>query len=340
MIAVEIQSLLVPVSGADACGPNLEYDLQFAGLERAATPKAEQQIGSTVVKAEEPDWVLVERESRALLTRTKDLRVGLQLTRALLRSGAWVGFAAGLTVLRDLVEGHWEGVHPRLDPDDGNDATARLNILAGLADQATLAAVRATPLLSSRVVGRFGLRDIEIAAGEATPLDGVAPATTATIEAAANDVDLAELEATAQAVSTSRGLITAIDAAFNDKTGQGLSLGALPTLLRNADSFLGARLALRRPGPTTGGASDGAVNGAGGSAIAGHHGSGTISSRDDVIRALDRVIAYYARYEPSSPIPMLIERSKKLVTMSFLDIIRELAPDGVTQIENLRGRSE
>jgi type VI secretion system protein ImpA len=337
MIAVEIQSLLVPVSGADACGPNLEYDLQFAGLERAGTPKAEHQIGSTVVKAEEPDWVFVERESRALLTRTKDLRVGLQLTRALLRNAGWDGFAAGLTVLRDLVEGHWEGAHPRLDPDDGNDPTARLNILAGLADQATLAGVRATPLVSSRVIGRFGLRDIEIGAGEAAPSDGGAAVTSATIEAAANEMDLAELEATAHAVSASRDLIAAIDAAFNDKSGHGLSLGVLPTLLRNADAFLAARLAVRRPLSAT--APGAAVNGVSASAVGGHA-SGEISSRDDVIRMLDRVIAYYARHEPSSPIPMLIERSKKLVAMSFVDIIRELAPDGVSQIENLRGRNE
>ena len=55
-----------PIAGEDPCGPNLEYDAQFAALERAAVGKPEQQIGTTIVKAEDPDWPLVEREARRL----------------------------------------------------------------------------------------------------------------------------------------------------------------------------------------------------------------------------------------------------------------------------------
>jgi type VI secretion system protein ImpA len=338
MTPVEIESLMVPVPGADACGPNLEYDAQFAALERTATPRAEQQIGSTILKAEEPDWASVERQTRALLARTKDLRLGLQLTRALLRTAGWEGFAAGLTVLRNLVEEHWEDAHPRLDSDDGKDVTARLNILAGLADQATLAAVRSSPLVSSRVAGRFSLRDIEVAAGDALMASEVGtPLTMLAIEAVANAVDLADLEAVARAVSVSRQMTASIDATFNDKAAQGLSLGALPTLLGTADAFLEARLTARRP--TTGAERAGApVDGVGAQVrVGGGRAGGEISSREDVIRVLDRVIAYYAQHEPSSPIPMFIERCKRLVTMSFIDIVRELAPDGMPQIEKLRG---
>jgi type VI secretion system protein ImpA len=59
-----------------------------------------------------------------------------------------------------------------------------------------------------------------------------------------------------------------------------------------------------------------------------------------VVRALERISAYYAKHEPSSPIPLLVERCKRLVTMGFLDIIRELAPDGVRQIETLSGEKQ
>jgi type VI secretion system protein ImpA len=64
---------------------------------------------------------------------------------------------------------------------------------------------------------------------------------------------------------------------------------------------------------------------------------GEIRSRDDVIRVLDRICEYYERHEPSSPLPMLLRRAKRLATMSFLDILRELAPDGVAQAEALGG---
>ena len=68
--------------------------------------------------------------------------------------------------------------------------------------------------------------------------------------------------------------------------------------------------------------------------------SGQVRSREDVVRALERILAYYAKNEPSSPIPLLVERCKRLVTMGFLDIIRELAPDGVGQIETLSGQKQ
>ncbi len=54
-----------------------------------------------------------------------------------------------------IIQAYWDGVHPRLDPDDDNDPTMRLNILATLAAPDTLAALRATPLVSSRTLGRY-----------------------------------------------------------------------------------------------------------------------------------------------------------------------------------------
>jgi type VI secretion system protein ImpA len=68
--------------------------------------------------------------------------------------------------------------------------------------------------------------------------------------------------------------------------------------------------------------------------------SGVISTPDQVIEALDKIIAYYERNEPSSPLPLLLNRCKKLVRMSFMDIVRDIAPDAVTQVEALRGRIE
>jgi type VI secretion system protein ImpA len=65
--------------------------------------------------------------------------------------------------------------------------------------------------------------------------------------------------------------------------------------------------------------------------------SGGISSRDDVLRAIDGITAYYAKHEPASPIPMLLGRCRRLVTMDFIDIVRELVPEAMAQIEALQG---
>lgn len=43
------------------------------------------------------------------------------------------------------------------------------------------------------------------------------------------------------------------------------------------------------------------------------------------------------RNEPSHPAPLLIQRAQRLMTKSFVEIIRDLAPDGMGQVQMLAG---
>jgi type VI secretion system protein ImpA len=64
---------------------------------------------------------------------------------------------------------------------------------------------------------------------------------------------------------------------------------------------------------------------------------GEITSRNEVIRALDAVCGYYERNEPSSPVPILLRRAQRLVSKNFMDIMRDLAPSGMSDIEKIQG---
>ena len=44
--------------------------------------------------------------------------------------------------------------------------------------------------------------------------------------------------------------------------------------------------------------------------------SGEIRSRDDAMRVLDRVSEYFRKNEPSSPVPLLLQRAKRLISKS------------------------
>ena len=57
---------------------------------------------------------------------------------------------------------------------------------------------------------------------------------------------------------------------------------------------------------------------------------GAIGSRQDAIRALDAVVEYFRRNEPSSPVPLMIERAKRLVSKNFLEVLEDIAPDAVS----------
>ncbi len=342
---MDLETFLAPVTPDHPSGADLEYDPSFAELERLVQGKAEQQIGNTIVPAEEPDWKLVQKKAGDFLAKSKDLRVGANLTRALLRTSGWSGFALGLGLLRGMVERYWETVYPRLDPDDGNDPTMRVGVISGLADSGTLSVVRSTPVVSSRALGRYAIKDLEIASGDAPPPSGADAATLpsmATLEGAVMDSDLGELQQTVASLHACVEAVSGIEAAVSERVDAtaSTSFGRLPVMLRKAESFLASRLEQRMA------TSSASADGGGGAATTGNGAGGparvfggAINSREDVVRALDAICSYYAKYEPSSPIPMFMERSKRLVMMSFVDIVKELVPDALSRVDILRGQA-
>ena len=66
-------------------------------------------------------------------------------------------------------------------------------------------------------------------------------------------------------------------------------------------------------------------------------GTTELRSREDVIRVLDRVCQYLDRHEPSNPAPLLIRRAQRLLSMNFLDIMKDIAPDALATVENIAG---
>lgn len=342
-----IESLLQPISSDAPCGPDLEYDSVFLELDRISQGKPEQQMGDTIVPAQEPDWKEVGNRALALLAKTKDLRIAIRLTRALLNTEGLGGLADGLKVVRGIVETFWDGFYPKLDPEDGNDPTFRVNILMGLCDSAAFVdRVRLVHLVSAKSFGRFSLRDFAIASGEIPPPAGTDPPKASAIDGAFNECPIPTLQATAESLRSSLDSLTAIEAFVGDKVGasNGTNFSKLTDTLRAAEKILIARLARRgvatEGAGDAGGAADGSGDGAGGGPGGGPSISGEINSREDVVRVLDKIVSYYERAEPSSPIPLLIKRSKRLVSASFMDIVKDIASDGLTQVENLRGKDE
>ncbi|HFI5335085.1 TPA: ImpA family type VI secretion system protein [Serratia liquefaciens] len=62
-----------------------------------------------------------------------------------------------------------------------------------------------------------------------------------------------------------------------------------------------------------------------------------ISSRQDVILMLEKILDYFNKYEPSHPAPILIRRSQKMVGMGFAEIVEELLPDSLSDLNKLSG---
>lgn len=332
------ESLLAPITPQEPSGPLLEYDPAFLALAEAARGKPEQRMGEAIIAAEPPDWSKVERAAVALLGRTKDLRVATLLVKARLHAGGLPGLFEGLALTRGLLERHWDTLHPQLDAEEDGDPAMRNNALADLADDEAIFTVRNAEVASARGLGRVRVRDLEPqgngAAAAATESDEKPPPVDAVLAAS----DGAGLSRTAEGAATAAADIRAIEDLVKEKAGptRGPSLGKLTAVLQRVANVLHERVAAAA-GAQAGSAQTVAP---GGGLVPGAVARGAIGSRKDVLAALDAVCAYYERYEPSSPIPLLMRRSKRLVSMDFIDIVRDLMPEAAAQAEGLRGKSD
>ena len=247
---IDVSSLVSELPGDKPCGEDLEYDPEFGELQRAAQPKAEQQFGDTIIAAEEPDWRAVKEKGLSLLQRTRDLRVGVLLTRALLRTDGFRGLGDGLELVETLVRDRWDQVHPQLDPDDDNDPVLRVNTIANLCGQEILRPIHEAELVTARGLGSFSLHDLQVAKGEASPREGESAPDASAIDAAFLGCELDELQENASAVESALERARSIESVLTDRVGtsQSIDMDGLTSLLRKVREVLAAQLSRRGVG--------------------------------------------------------------------------------------------
>jgi type VI secretion system protein ImpA len=346
MPTIDVARFLQPLSADDACGPDLEYDPAFGELVRLSAGKPEQVEGDQVIaKAEDPQWREVFDHAEALLGRTRDLRVAVHLTHASLNLVGMAGLAGGLSLIEGLVRNFWDQVHPRLDEGD-KDPTLRINSLSELESPPPpgsrpapylLRSLDRVPLVRSAQAGAFAYRDVKLARGEIAPHaseKSLVPQL-ALIEAAFQESDLEVLQASAQAVGGSLATLKALREYLRGQVGAERAPGfaILEKELQGMQRLLAEHLGRRGVGAValaTAATPDAATTAAAGAI-------GEIRTREDVVKILDRVSAYFEKYEPSSPVPLLLHRAKRLVAKDFMEILRDLTPAGVAQAEAIGG---
>lgn len=338
MERINLKQLLSACSEENPAGDDLEYDPLFGEMERAAKGKDEQQFGDTLIPAEEPDWANLRNRALAVLEHSKDLRAAVQLTRALIRTDGFAGLADGLSLIRGYLEQFWENLYPLLDPDDNYDPTIRINTLLNLCDPMEfLAPISRLPLVSSSRMGQFSYRDIQIATGAiAQPEADARQVSPEQIDAAFREAESAQTQATHSLLRQTLETLAVIEQQVSGKLGAAKSFDLQPLdgLLSAAEKEMKNR---SWPGDLQASEqSTGTAAASGTPPIPGDASDlGAINSRDDVIRTLDRICHYYARHEPSSPVPLLLQRAKRLVTMGFHEIVQDLAPDGQSHFDFL-----
>lgn len=335
MAVVDIDKLLEPISDDSPCGDDLEYDPEFGELERAAQGTPGHSMGDEEIPPKPPDWGTVAGAAEALFGRTKDLRVAVHLARASLSLDGLPGLASGLDLINRMVHEFWDQVHPQLDAEDNNDPTLRLNSLMPLnAREAFVDGLNRAVLVSSKTLGRFSMRDIRLASGEVAAPEGedIEVPDPAHIDAAFLDCDVDELTANTEAIGQCVETLSDLEGFIREQVGSEFApeLDDLASELKAIHKVLGEQLGRR-------GVAVEAMEGGDAAEAPKASVPGEIRSRDDAIRVLDQVSDYFRRHEPSSPVPLLLQRAKRLVSKDFMEILRDVAPQGLSQAQLIGG---
>jgi type VI secretion system protein ImpA len=337
---IPIDTLLAPVRPDAPCGDDPALAGLLFELETAIQGKPETQFSA----AEEPDWKTLETRLVEALKSTKDLRVAALLTAAALRTTGLPGLAAGIKLIRGYIEQYWATVFPLLDASDNNDPTERVNAISSLSAPLNtdgdlykiVAGLRKAPLLKAPRAGVFTLEHYLHVKGQVTwaPEAGQAP-TQGLLDAAILELGPSAKEVSVATVALLDDL-AAIEAFFKREAGPTSfpSMEVLRRELKQVISWIGL------PEPEGGAAPAGpaASEAPTGRPAASEQGfSGVIRSREEVLKALQAIMDYYRAHEPSSPVPFLITRVKRIVPMNFMQLITELTPEAMDRIMSLTG---
>lgn len=323
----DIEPLVANLAEDSPCGSNLEYDPDFQALELA--------VGDA-------DWAEVKRQGLVVAQRTRDLRVALYLTRAGLHTSGFVGCATGLAFIAELLTVQWQGLFPELEDLDEGLPPTRLNLLAslGVADSALMeesmfSEVRTTPFVQMQGLGKFSWRDVLVAQGELTADEEEPSVDLGSIKGALNDGDNEELQATFKAIQGILADLTRITDVFTEHLGAvwAPDFQPLKALLNDILTFIAPYAGLK---PELDDADD-VADVSGHNSGSGMPAGGAITTRNDAVKILEKVCEYFEIHEPSSPVPLLLRRANRLVNMDFIDLVRDLSPEAVAQIEQIAG---
>lgn len=360
--------LLAPIDGDDPSGVELRHDLRFHDLERltelASREHRVKDDGTLGDAAPAVDWERIIADGTELASEGRDLRLLVLMTRASYNVDGFPALAKSIELLAKTIEQHWDSLHPaKRDRDDPQVAALpRLNALRQLEndDNGLLGDLRFGVVLNPRGIGPItgddlalaGLSEFELLSRAASGLSqaekdaliAVHGQRANRVNAATRGMAAEEPDATNTMIAGFKacedqiGLLSAAVAKEGGFVGQpGLNLSELEDFLTACRKQLEAAFDASAADETA--VEDNAVvdrpaENAGSQVAAA---PGTINSRKDVEAALDRIIAFYERTEPGSPMPHLARRMRRMVAMDFLELMEEIAPSGLKEFRNVAG---
>lgn len=323
----ELDDLMQPVSPDSVPGPDLAYDPKRQEIEAAFEAGRLAAHG----EGEAPDWSAVIRSIKEQSKLTKDATLAVYLARAGAQAQRLADVELGCAYLAGMFETWWDQIHPSLQEYGFQGRKGACESLVSIGD--FLGPLRHVVLVSHPRLGQFTAEQVEAFATQGDSAENIGM-----FRAALAEIGPAEITATLKTLEDTRSAVARVDAVLTGKADGETATNFAPTY-EVLDSIRTAIVAVTGIGAAPEPA-DATQAGADSPAAAPGGGSGSVESRADVVRALERIIDYYSKHEPGSPIPLVLNRAKAWVDMDFLSILNDINPSGAEDAKKVLARRE
>jgi type VI secretion system protein ImpA len=343
---LDFDQLLAPISGDGPGGVDLRLDpsptsTYYSVKDARSTARAAER--QRLLEGQESDgsgdWrPVLERGSKALAEKSKDLEIAAYVVEALLRLEGFPGLRDGFRLLRELVERFWEHLYPLPDEDGIDSRVAPLAGLNGEGSEGTLIGpLTSTPLTEGSSVGPYSYshyqqaqalttleeeaREKRIARGAVTMEQFTQAVSETTPEFFEN------LVRTLKECQEEFGkLTTVLDQICGERAPPTSAIRAhLEQCLDVVRTTAGYKLKTEAPAGEQDGVAATSVSATGGAVAA--RPPGEVQTREEAFAAIQKIAEFFRRTEPHSPLCYALDQVVRWGRLSLPELLMELVPE-------------
>jgi type VI secretion system protein ImpA len=281
-----------------------------------------------------------ELATEALTAHSKDLEIAAWLTEALLRSDGLIGLAAGFRLMAGLAETFWDEIFPHPDEEGLATRVRPIADLNGMGRDGTLIQPLGKLVLFERSTDglAFSLSQYEQSAGLLGPEQRLAALPFETVEnearAAGGDHFALLRDQAAEAAEAWRALGQVLDQRVGADAPPATRIRALIEHVEDAakrfatpGAEAGGEIATPAPDDAEGIAVAQPEQAAGAPVTR----AGTLTTREDALRALAQIAEFFRRTEPLSPIAYTLQEAVRRSRMTWPELLAEIVPDATSR---------
>ncbi|ARN56935.1 type VI secretion system protein TssA [Sedimentisphaera salicampi] len=342
MDLVGLDSLLKLDFGEIGPGEDISESIDYMKLE-SLFERSEETMFEESDKSE-PDWGWVNSQCYELLTKSRNIWVAVFLSYSLGKTDGIEGLTAGLKYVKNCLSELWPDLYPRLDEEDNNDPYERVNALSIISPEPGLSfgvidfskLVSSFKISQSKQIGSYSYQDYKdsINSSNDDAEESAGGQKTSLIEASFKDTSDEILSEKVDHFREVKNCLSEIAQIFSEKTSgeHSVDFSRLISLTDEIASFTLQFCSSREEiEENVSQDSHDFPNSINNTVSPGF--SGKISSHKEALDMLREISRYFRENEPSSPVPLILQRAEELVSKDFNEIMQDICPDAIRQMD-------